>query len=67
MGGRGRCGARLFLLFIFVPVQQTTSEIGHHVKQLFRIGNQYAECEKQQHKIQRTNIQAEGISVLSVS
>ena len=35
----------------FIPVhQQTTSEIGHRVKYFFRVGNQYAECEKQQHQ-----------------
>ena len=32
------------------PVQQTTSGIGHRVKVVFRVGNQYAECEKQQQK-----------------
>ena len=37
--------ARLFLLFSF-SVQQTTSGIGHRVKLFFRVGNQYAECEK---------------------
>ena len=26
------------------PVQQTTSGIGHRVKSLFRVGNQYAKC-----------------------
>ena len=36
------------LLVICFPVQQTTSGIGHHVKYLFRVGNQCAECEKQQ-------------------
>ena len=30
------------------PVQQTTSGIGYRVKYFFRVGNQYAECEKQQ-------------------
>ena len=30
------------------PIQQTTSGIGHRVKCFFRVGNQYAECEKQQ-------------------
>ena len=34
--------------FFFSPVQQTTSGIGHRVKYFFRVGNQYAECEKQQ-------------------
>ena len=34
----------------FSPVQQTTSGIGHRVKycSFFRVGNQCAECEKQQ-------------------
>ena len=36
-----------FFCFLF-PVQQTTNGIGHRVKQFFRVGNQYAECEKQQ-------------------
>ena len=31
----------------FFPVQQTTSGIGHRVKEFFRVGKQYAECEKQ--------------------
>ena len=30
------------------PVQQTTSGIGNRIKYFFRVGNQYAECEKQQ-------------------
>ena len=30
-GGGGGCAARLFL-FLFFPVQQTTSGIGHRVK-----------------------------------
>ena len=45
-GGGGGGAARLF--FFFFPVQQTTSGIGHRVKYFFRVGNQYAECEKQQ-------------------
>ena len=38
----------LFILFLFFPVQQTTNGIGHRAKYLvvFRVGNQYAECEK---------------------
>ena len=45
-GGGGGCAARLFI-FLFFPVQQTASGIGHRVKYFFRVGNQYAECEKQ--------------------
>ena len=37
-----------FLLFIFFPVQQTTSGIGHREKSFIRVGNQNAESEKQQ-------------------
>ena len=33
-GGGGGCAARLFL-FLFFPVQQTTSGIGHRVKYFF--------------------------------
>ena len=52
-GGGGGGAARL----IFFPVQQTTSGIGHRVKQFFRVGNQCAECEKQQQQQQQpTNI-----------
>ena len=46
-GGGGRCAAKLFLFCSLFPVQQTTSGIGHRVKKFFRVGNQYAECEKQ--------------------
>ena len=39
-----------FLSFCYLfPVQQTTSEISHHIKWVFRVGNQYAECWIQQH------------------
>ena len=37
-----------FLFFIVFAVQQTTSGIGHRVKSFFRVGNQCAECEKEQ-------------------
>ena len=37
-----------FFFCSLFPVQQTTSVIGHRVKLFFRVGNQYAECEKQQ-------------------
>ena len=47
-GGGGALPAFFFLLFF--PFQQTTSGIGHRVKycSFFRVGNQYAECERQQ-------------------
>ena len=35
-----------FFRFLFA-VQQTTSGIDRRVKYFFRVGNQYAECEKQ--------------------
>ena len=35
------------------PVQQTTSGIGHRAKYVFRVGNQYAECETQQQQQQQ--------------
>ena len=53
MGGGGggvRCQTFSFVLF---PVQQTTSGIGYRVKYFFRVGNQYAECEKQQQQQQQ--------------
>ena len=37
----------------FSPVQQTTSGIGHRVKYFFRVGNQYAGCEKQQQQYKK--------------
>ena len=37
-----------FFFCSLFPVQQTTRGIGHRVKYFFRVGNQYAECEKQQ-------------------
>ena len=41
--------ARIFRLLYCCPVQQTTrSGISHNVIYIFRVGNQYAECEKQQ-------------------
>ena len=43
MGGGGSLPEFSFFLF---PVQQTTSGIDHGIK--FRVGNQYAEREKQQ-------------------
>ena len=45
-GGRGEALPDFFVLFFLV--QQTTSGIGHRVKYFFRVGNQHAECEKQQ-------------------
>ena len=45
MGGGGRS---VFFFSSLFPVQQATSAIGHRVKQFFRVGNQCAECEKQQ-------------------
>ena len=45
---RGKCSNSLFQTFFFFPLQQTTSGIGHRVKYFFRVGNQYAECKKQQ-------------------
>ena len=48
-GGGGGVAARHF--FFFFPVQQTTSGIGHRVKYFFRVGNQCAECEKQQQQL----------------
>ena len=39
-----------FFFCSLFPVQQTTSGIGHRV---FRVGNQYAECEKQQQQQQQ--------------
>ena len=33
---------------VHFPAQQTTSGIDYGVKQLFRVGNQYAECEERQ-------------------
>ena len=47
-GGEWGCVVRLFFSHFFTPVQQTTSGIGHRVNQFFRVGNQCAECEKQQ-------------------
>ena len=42
-----------FFCYLF-PAQQTTSSgIGHRVNEFFRIGNQYAECEKQQQQQQQ--------------
>ena len=48
MEGGGGGGGMLpdFLFCSLFPVQQTTSGIGR--KLFFRVGNQYAECEKQQ-------------------
>ena len=37
-----------FIFCYLFPVQQTTSGIVHRVKAFFRVGNQYAECEKQE-------------------
>ena len=48
-GGRGGDALPDFSFFLFFPVQQNTSGIGHRLKKssVFRVGNQYAECEKQ--------------------
>ena len=46
--GGGVYAARLFLCCSLFPLQQTTSGTGHRVKQFFQVGDQYAECEKQQ-------------------
>ena len=43
----GRGALPDFLCCSLFPVQQTTSGIGHRVKSFFRVGNQYAECERQ--------------------
>ena len=49
MGGVGGVGALPDFLFCsFFPAQKTTSRLGHRVQVVFRVGNQYAECEKQQ-------------------
>ena len=46
-----------FFFCSLFPVQQTTSGSGHRVKKkFFRVGNQYAECEKQQHNNNNNNI-----------
>ena len=53
-GGEGRCQT----CFLFFSVHQTTSGIGHRVKYLgsfFRVGNQIAECEKQQQQPRYSN------------
>ena len=44
-----------FFFCSLFPVQQTTSGIGHRVKygSFFRVGDQYAECEKQQQQQQQ--------------
>ena len=49
-GGGGGCAARLplFLLFSFPCSADHESGIGHRVKLFFRVGDQYAEYEKQQ-------------------
>ena len=36
-----------FFFCSLFPVQQTTSGIGHPCKVVFRVGNHYAECDKQ--------------------
>ena len=47
VGGGG--GVRCQTLFFCSPDdQQTKSGIGHRVEEFFWVGNQYAECEKQQ-------------------
>ena len=57
MGGGGGGGMLpdVFFCSLF-PVQQTTNGIGHRVKYqvVFRVGNQYAEFEKQQQQQQHT-------------
>ena len=59
MGGGGYA-ARLLFCSLF-PVQQTTSRIGHPCKVVFRVGNQYAECEKQQQFFPLTGGCSEGL------
>ena len=44
-GGGGIC--QTFSFCSLFPVQQTTSGISHRVKSFFRVGNPYAEYEKQ--------------------
>ena len=39
-----------FLFCSLFSAQQTTSVIGHRVKWVFRVGNQYTGCEKQQRR-----------------
>ena len=55
-GGGGGMRCQTFSFSVFFPVQQTTSGIGHRVKYFFRVGNQYAECEKQQQQQQILNL-----------
>ena len=50
-----------FFFCSLFPVQQTTSGIGNRIKYFFRVGNQYAECEKQQ----TTTIEGQATSCLS--
>ena len=47
-GGGGDGGGVRCQTFFFFFFQQVTSGIGHRVKYFFRVGNQYAECVKQQ-------------------
>ena len=53
MGEGGSSMLPDFLFCSLFPVQQTTNEIGHRVKYIFRVGNQYAEYEKQQGDAQK--------------
>ena len=49
LGGEGDARCQIFILFCSrFPVQQTASGIGQRVNYFFRVGKQYAECEKQQ-------------------
>ena len=41
-------GGFYFIIFSLFSVEHTTSGISHRVKWFSRVGNQYAECEKQQ-------------------
>ena len=47
MGGGGECAARLFLLFSFYCSADHERD-WPPCKVVFRVGNQYAECDKQQ-------------------
>ena len=51
MGGGGGYAARLFLLFSF-PCSADHERDWPPCKAVFRVGNQYAECEKQQQQHQ---------------
>ena len=60
MWGVGEGGGDMLPDFFFCslfPVQRTTSGIVHRVKSFFRVGNLYAECEKQQQQQQQDSAQ----------